>query len=373
MRVGLITTLNTNIGDDFIREGICIVLRKVFQGKKIEFICINKHRPMTVYQAWHPCHWIEYLPCGRRTAYPVVGKLFYKFGHSLFDDCDLIVQCGAPVFWPECYKCEWAEALWRQVVGRLYERIPVLNLAAGSSYAYEQQPSFISDIHDIKYVKDILRFCRLTTVRDKLARKLCASLGVKVPHICCSALLAAKDYNISNESGKIILINYMSGGGNLDCNQNIDSVLWQNTVQILIKRLCKRYTLKFLCHNKTEYDLAGQIDATIPRIWPKTPQEYFSSIANAQVALCNRMHASVGLASLGIASITVGTDTRLLMVDSLGIPNYYIKEVEVSQLEDQLEYLISIRSQERERLLTLQSDTMSKYVNVVTETLEGIF
>ena len=373
MRIGLITTLNTNIGDDFIREGICLILWKIFQGRKIEFIPVNKHRPMTVYRAWHPCHWIEGLPRGRVYGYPIVGKLFHKFGFSRFDDCDLIVQCGAPVFWPGCHRCEWAEPLWRQVVGRLCERIPVLNLAAGSCYPYEQQPTHVSDPLDTRYLKDILSFCRLTTVRDVLARDLCASIGIKVPHICCTALLAAKDYNNNHENGKFVFINYMSGGGHFDWDQGIDGVFWQNTIKTLIKRMRTRHKLAFLCHNKKEYDLSGQMDATLPRIWPKTIQEYFSSVSKARVVLCNRMHASVGLAGLGIPSIAVGTDTRLLMVDALGIPCYYIKDVELEQLEDGLEYLMSIRSRERERLLTLQSETWNRYVSVVTEATEGTF
>jgi hypothetical protein len=36
MKIGLITTLHKNIGDDFIREGICCVLKEVFKGENQE-------------------------------------------------------------------------------------------------------------------------------------------------------------------------------------------------------------------------------------------------------------------------------------------------------------------------------------------------
>lgn len=54
MKIGLISTINTNIGDDFIRQGICLLLKKVFKNHEIEFININKHTPLTVYPKWHP-------------------------------------------------------------------------------------------------------------------------------------------------------------------------------------------------------------------------------------------------------------------------------------------------------------------------------
>ncbi len=41
----------------------------------------------------------------------------------------------------------------------------------------------------------------------------------------------------------------------------------------------------------------------------KTPQEYFEAVTTAKAALCNRMHAAVGLAGLGIPAIAVGSDT----------------------------------------------------------------
>jgi polysaccharide pyruvyl transferase WcaK-like protein len=372
LRIGLITTLNSNIGDDFIREGICLVLNKVFAGQKIEFLSVNKHRPMTVYPAWHPCHWTEWLPRGKSYAYSFLGKLLHRAGHSRFDDCQLIVQCGAPVIWPGCHGCEWADPLWHQVVGRLFSRVPVLNLAAGSCYPWEKQPASITDPEDAKYLKAILGYCRLTTVRDTLAQKLCASLGALVPHIVCSAFLAANDFQAGDTEDGPILINYMQGAGHFDWDQNIDGGVWQNTVKTLIERLQKRHRLAFICHNQKEHELAGKMDASLPRLWPKSPAEYFSQVAAAKVALCNRIHAAVGLAGLGIPAIAVGSDTRLLMMAALGLPHYYVKDATADQLEEDLENLLASRHRERERLLSLQSETFDTYMSRVSAALAGL-
>lgn len=372
MRIGLITTLNTNLGDDLIRRGICLVLREIYRGHEIEFVPVNKHQPLTVYPAWHPIHLVNltrYLPRGRYRLGRFIDRFALKLGRSRFDTCNLIVQCGAPVLWPGCHRCEWAEPLWHQVVGRLSQRIPVLNLAAGSCYPWERQPTRLTDPNDVEYLQAILGYCRLTTARDSLAQHLCASLGTQTPLIPCSAFLAAGEM-VGGQDDGMVLINYMRGGGHYDWNQGVDPLVWRDTVKNLIERLKTRHKVAFLCHNETEYHLAHDLDPTLPRLWPKTPQEYFALVSEAKVALCNRMHASVGLAGLGIPSIAVGTDTRLLMVDAIGLPCLYVKEASVEKLEDEIEKLLARRHKERERLLASRSETWKRYVETVAEALQ---
>lgn len=372
MRIGLITTLDTNIGDDLIREGICSVLREVFKGHDVEFIPVNKHQPLTVYPDWHPIHLAKvtrYLPRGRYRASRLIERFAPALRLSRFDSCDLIVQCGAPVLWPGCHRCEWAEPLWHQIVGRLSQRIPVFNLAAGSCYPWERQPARIDDPQDAQYLQAILGYCHLTTVRDTLAQRLCASLGMQTPLIPCSAFLAAGDQVTGVQDSGVVLVNYMQGGGHYEWGQGIDPSAWRETIKNLIARLQTRHKLAFLCHNQVEYDLAIGLDPTLPRLWPKTPQDYFAVIADAKVALCNRMHASVALAGLGIPSIAVCTDTRLLMVDAIGLPCLYVKEASADRLEEGVEDLLAHRRQWKERLLSLRSETWNTYVQVVSEAL----
>ncbi|MEM2741436.1 MAG: hypothetical protein QXD95_04745, partial [Nitrososphaeria archaeon] len=113
------------------------------------------------------------------------------------------------------------------------------------------------------------------------------------------------------------------------------------------------------------------LDPTIPRLWPKNVQEYFKYFNHFKVkaALCNRIHASVALAGLGIPSIAVGADTRLLTVHALGLPCIYVKEANVSLLEDTLNNLINHHRHEKERLLALRSDVWNRYIQVVSETI----
>jgi len=370
MRIGLITTLKTNIGDDLIREGICLLFQEAFKGHQIQFISVNKHIPMSVYPFWHPVHLekiTRFLPMGRFRIGQFIKRFAIKLKRTRFDGCQLIVQCGAPVLWPNCHLCEWAEPLWYQVVGRLSESLPVLNLAAGSCYPWERQPFRISDHGEAQFLKKILGYCQMTTVRDPLAQNLFTSLGEDTTLIPCSAFLAGRGKVNNRHHGKIVLINYMSGAGHYDWNQGINPYHWRNTVTALIGQLRKRHPLAFLCHNESEYHMAQELAPEIPRLFPKTVGEYFDLVSNARVAICNRMHASVGLAGLGIPSIAVGTDTRLLMVNTIGLPSFYVKEMNLNQIEQGLEDLIRDLPKERERLLTLQSETWNRYLEIISK------
>lgn len=372
MRIGLITTTNTNIGDDFIREGICLVLGQIFKGREIEFIAINKHQPLTVYPDWHPVHLAKHthrIPRAGLRISGLVEDLAAKIGFSRFHTCELIVQCGAPVLWPHCHRCEWAKPLWHHLVGRLSHRMPVLNLAAGSCYPWERQPEAITDPDDRSYLRAILDYCRTTTVRDSLAQHLCASLGEETSLIPCSAFIASAKSTRRAQPDGTVLINYMPGGGHYDWSQGIDGSLWQETVRSLIDRLRKRHRLAFLCHNEAEYHIARDLDPALPLLLPENSRAYFEQVSAASVALCNRLHASVALASLGIPSVAVGTDTRLLMVEAIGLPCVYVKEARVDQLEWELESLQANRHREKERLLALRSEVFNEYLTTIGDAI----
>lgn len=369
VRIGLITTLNTNIGDDFIRTGLCKVLRTVFKGRNVEFIPINKHEPCTVYGPWHPVRLAslaKYLPLGKSKARKWIESLLATPAFSRFEHCDAIVQCGAPVIWYWCHYCEWAGPLWRQVVGRLHQRIPVLNLAAGSAFSWERPPEAVTDSGDAEFLRTIYSYCRLTTARDSLTQTLFRGLGCDVPQIPCSALLAAGE---ARGTGDLVLINYMPGGGHYDLDQRIDGQAWRASMQSLIASIGRRHKLAFLCHSKKEHRAALELAEGIPCLLPKSVPEYFEMASRAKFGIFNRMHAAVALAGMGVPSLAIGTDTRLLMVQRLGLPCFYVKEASAQALEEAFEDLLARREQEKDRLLALREETWQSYLRHVSAVL----
>jgi hypothetical protein len=359
MKIGLITTLGTNLGDDLIRAGICHILKEVFSGQKIEFACVNKHKPYTVYPPWHPLRW---APRGQR----ILRRVLPKYGLSIFDRCDCIVQCGTPVIWPGCHKCEWAVPVWHEVVGRLSQKgIPVFNLGAGSCYPWKKQPESVTDEEDRAYLQKILGYCKITTVRDVLAHTLLKNLGYESPFIPCPALVAGRPYAGKPADDGFVVINYMEKGGHYDWEQNIDAAIWSASVVKLVQHIRKRHKVVFLCHDLKEHALASRMDPSIPCFLPKNLDQYFSFLAHAKAGICNRLHASVALAGIGIPTVAVGTDTRMKMVEAIGLPSFYVKDAFQEKVTDAFENIMNRRKSEYERLIALRERTWNQYVNIV--------
>ncbi len=372
MRIGLITTTNTNLGDDLVREGILSVLRQAFADRAIEFVYVNKHQPFEVYPRWHPMRMAhltaQALPRGKTRLSRGAARAFGSVGFSRFDGCDLIVQCGTPVMWPGCSGCEWAEPLWHQVVGRLSAGgVPVLNLGAGSCYPWEHQPEQVNDV-DARYLQRVADYCRSTTVRDRLAQLLMQLIGRAASLIPCPALLSAPAAS-DPRNGDLVVINYMEKGGHYDWGQGIDAAEWRRTAAALIARLSQRERVLMLCHDRREYELASEVGPNLPRFVPQSLEEYFSVLSRARAGICNRLHAVVALASMGIPAAAVGTDTRMLMVDELGLPYLYVKEAGIDRIEDSLQFLLGSREEEKARLLGLRDLTRRRYLQVVERAL----
>lgn len=333
MKIGLITTLNTNIGDDLIRIGIVNVLKEVLSGEVLEFIMVNKHFP---------------ADAGEK-----------------FKGCDLLVQCGAPVLWAGCSGCEWADPLWRKIVGPASRSgIPVLNIGAGSCYPWEHQPKTVEGA-DASYLREIHSYCRLTTVRDKLAFDLLAGLGLDSVFLPCPAFLSPADNEYS--PGRIIYVNFMSLGGHYDFGQSIDVPRWLETMKAFIKVLSTEEDVSFLCHSQAEVDLARASFGAQSITFPQDPESYFEVVREAKALVSNRLHASVALAGVGVPSVSIGNDTRMLMVEAFGLPVFYIKEMDADRLYGEARATLS--SDLRKKLLQDRPRIFQQYVSAITEAI----
>ena len=357
MNIGLITTLDTNIGDDFIRLGIQRVLRQAFPGAEPQWEMVNKHRPETVWPAWHPARRLPaWAPAWRRAA--------RAWGGSRFHGCDLVVQCGAPVIWRHCARCEWNVPLWQEVVGELHRRIPVLNLAIGTAYPLSAVPHRIDDERDRAYLRAILGYCRLTTARDALARRLAAELGTEIPLIPCSAGLAF-EVPEAEAGGDLVLVNYMPKGGHYDFNRDIDEAAWDGVLAEVLSRLAPAFHVVFLCHDRREEALAGARFPQYERRRPDTPAAYAALARQAALGLFNRLHAAVAFAGMGIPSVAVGNDTRLGMVAEYGLPVFDVRTCTAEAVLAAFTDLARRRSAERLRLLALRAEIQQQYEQAV--------
>jgi hypothetical protein len=367
--LGLLTTLGRNIGDDFIREGLVHVVRRLVPHRQLVIEAVNKHQPHTVYPRWHPIR----LSFGREfRSRPKPGLLrrqlrrwLSPMGFSRFDACDLIIQCGAPVIWEGCADSEWAQMIWCDVLARLARRgTPVLNLGAGTCYPWERPPATLVGAPDEAFIRLMLDAARVTTARDRLMTLLCASLASETPQIPCPALLVGQTYVRPDKPTRKVLVNYMPGGGHYDWGQKIDASCWERTMVETIGSLRKQGWEPFLlAHDALELALAAKLWPDLPRSRPDGAREYFEAARGAMFGIFNRMHACVGVAGIGIPSVAIGTDTRNLMVEAIGLPAIYVKNATTEKLQEAVDWLCNTRDSVSRRLLDLRETTVTDYEN----------
>jgi hypothetical protein len=170
-------------------------------------------------------------------------------------------------------------------------------------------------------------------------------------------------------NGEFIVINYMEKGGHYDFGQGIDAVRWHDSLTKVVKRLQMHHQVLMLCHNEQEYELARGFASPACPFLPRDTTELLSILSRAKAGICNRLHAAVALAGFGIPSVAVGTDTRLRMVQELGLPCHYVEETDSEQLEHELESLVSDRPRHMERLLTIRDRAYEAYSDLVRSLL----
>jgi hypothetical protein len=192
-----------------------------------------------------------------------------------------------------------------------------------------------------------------------------------VPTIPCSAFLVGRRFEPRLDDGGIVIFNYMPGAGHFQWGQGIDQREWMATAKSLIARLSSRHRLAFLCHDQAEYAAAGALVPGMPRFLPRTIEEYFALVAGSKAAVCNRLHAAVALAGAGTPSVSVGTDTRLLMVAEIGLPHRFVKDASLEELEADVELILQNRAEERDRLLELRESTWDRYLAEVRTVVDS--
>ena len=220
MKIAKITTVNHNVGDDFVREGIKYLLKEKFKDEKIEFKNIHKHSPITVRNGFE---WFRNLRLSSK-----VDKIISKtWTLDKILESDIVVQSGAPVYWchkvggGHCCNNEWYKPLIKERWLKYKKEIPLLNLAAGTCQTYYSDGSEFCEKCN-NYIKEFYEYSTITTVRDTLAKKVLKNIGLDVKVIPCSSIFAIDNYGLNNEGEEYVVVNYMKGGGHYTFGQKID-------------------------------------------------------------------------------------------------------------------------------------------------------
>jgi hypothetical protein len=333
MRIALITTVQHNPGDDFVRDGIKYLLRKVWPERTVQFENIHKHAPITARYGF------ERVRKGDR-----LDKLLpLKITRDRILGADLVIQCGAPIYWchgqvnAHCCDNEWYDPLIRRrLAGN--SRASFLNIAGGSCQSYHSDGSEICE-RCLQYIKLLYDTAQVTTLRDDLAHAILLRANATAPVFTCPSLFAVDEYNIVPEAGEFVVLNFMELAGHYSFGQSIQTEKWKNVLLKFYSAIRRKVDIVFACHSRGEVELARSIDGDAKTFYSTHAKDYIKFYARAHYGIVNRLHAAYALASLGKPSLVIGNDSRSHMADYIGVERLYVNDVSVDALVDHFETL----------------------------------
>ncbi|XOJ89838.1 polysaccharide pyruvyl transferase family protein [Methylophilaceae bacterium Uisw_097] len=323
MKIGLISTIDHNIGDDFVREGIKNILSS-FDSENIEFVIINKHKPLTVYDNFLIPRLLNkffysFNFANRRYEFYFSNIYKYFFRKNLFYYCNLIIQCGAPTVFDTAFCAEWVKPIFKNSLYENKNKQTFIDIAGGSCFNFFEINNIKLSNDNLYHFKWLLSFTDLITVRDKLAYKLLSKITKDIKLIPCTAFFASNNFLNYKDlliNKKNIFINIMPIGGHYTFDAKNNS--WLDEHIDFVKSLLKKYNLIFVAHSEEEYKFQRNVfknEKNCQFFYPKNIDDYFAISSKCSFGIVNRLHASIFLGSIGIDSIAIGNDSRLLMLD----------------------------------------------------------
>lgn len=348
LKVGFLTTMGVNVGDDFIREGVRAVLDRI--GAPYSPLYVNKHDPASVSEP-------------REDETELVADKYW--------DADLFIQSGAPVYWRHgggqhsSLTAEWHGWFWRdRALNRERRDGPAfLNLGAGSAMFWNDDGSdYAADPGCAAFARAAGERSALTTVRDPLAGSILTKLGVAHRQIACPAFLAAARHPAGPADPRLIAVNLMPRGGHFDLDPAFEPAPWRERSARLVRLLRATGRLVFVCHDEQELRFAETLAAPGERLYlAETWQGCMSLYSAAAAVVANRVHGAVCAAGYGVPSVVIGKDTRARIGEFIGLPVLRSATLDPDAAAALVAGYLASRHDESERLLTLRERTLREH------------
>lgn len=368
MRTSIITTVNHNIGDDFVREGILYLLDSIKALSSVELI--HKHSPVTTTYGFEKVrslqisNWLD----------PVVRKIGVD---DRIKDADVLIQSGAPVYWchpdgPHCADNEWFDPLIRKRFLPDRRGRKFLNIAGGSCQRYHSDGSEIDACPKCSaYIREFFDDCDLTLLRDKLARTMLNKAGRDAAVLPCASIFARDRSRLTATRGEYIVLNFMENGGHYTFGQSIDSNLWRSQFKQIAIEAKKHGRVVVACHTSGEQKLAKQLVPEFDRfLVPNDHLEFMKFYSRTKFGVVNRVHAGFMMASFGKPVVVVGNDSRALMIENLNLPSFFVGDVQQIGAEALIGHAQSRVSTYIDEIEEVRSSAKSEYLSAIAGALE---
>ena len=355
VKATFITTRRTNIGDDFVREGLRAVLDDLCE---YHAYLVHKHD----------------FNASCATPYPE------EEGPAVPDkvlNADLVFHSGAPVYWnlgngPRQKGCtaEWVLPFWYERIERSTRRLPVFNIAAGACQSYfGNAREIVDDGACAAFARDIYSFCALTTVRDKLAEDVHKLLGLAVTRMPCVSIHAWRRHQTEVEEGSDIALNFMPLAGHYNLDPQVDLKRWAQCFVALEGILRRRgVSTSLVAHDRKERAALLELFPRRNVFFSEDYRDYFRYYSRCIGGVFNRLHGALLLAGRGRPSVVIGNDSRAWMVDEVGLPRRHVSEADPDAIADAL--IESLNERTTRRLLETEEASFSRMRTLLGNSLK---
>lgn len=363
-----ITTLEHNVGDDFVREGILHLLDELGVLGRAEFI--HKHSPITNVFGF------ERVRALRLSRYvePVARLLGAR---DRIGAADVLVQSGAPVYWchpgeSHCADNEWFDPLVRRRFLPERRGRAFLNLAGGSCQRYHSDGSEIATCpRCLPYVREFFDACTLTLLRDPLARRMLNHAGRDAEVLPCTSIFARDRLGITPREGEFIVVNGMERGGHYDFGQGIDAARWRERFRELALLARERGRVVVACHNAAEEALARSVVPELERfLVPNDHVGLMRFYARARFGVVNRVHAAFMLASFGKPAAVIGSDSRARMIEALNLESRFVDDLGPQDLGTLLDAVQGRERSYRDEAEAIRADARRQYLEALAGAID---
>jgi len=363
MKIAIITTVNHNVGDDFVREGIIYLLRQKFG--EISVSNIHKHAPVTVRRGFD---WVRSFHLSRSLD---LLPLFLTEDKIL--SSNLLVQSGAPVYWchdfinSHCADNEWYGPLIKRRYSKIRNKVKFINIAGGTCQRYYSDCSEIKNcVKCSSYIKELFNFSDVTTVRDSLAQSLLHSLDIEAPLMPCASIFACDELKVAPAKPEYICLNYMHGAGHYDFGQGIDAKRWETVFKEFYNKIREQERCVFVCHNYNELKETKKIAHPDEIFFSRDYRDYIKFYSKSKFGIMNRVHGAFAIASFGRPSFIIGTDTRARMSEEIGLKHEFIDKVDLARLLEEYEFLKAGADNYEERFRVIKKKALYDYHNALS-------
>lgn len=361
LKVGFLTTLGQNVGDEFIREGIRAALDAT--GIAYAPLYVNKHNAGSLHA----------------TAEDEIDAVADKYW-----DCDLFIQGGAPVYWhllkgeATSLTSEWHGWMWEERILGAPEgnrKHPLfVNLGAGSCQPWgETAAPFLADPGCVDFARRAGERARLTTVRDPVAADLLTALGIPHRALPCPAFLAAARHRLASSGGHIG-VNLMPLGGHFDLAPGFDPGRWEEDCREIAAALRSLGQLVFIAHDAAERDWMRRFAQAGERIFLAAGwRDYLDVYAACALVVANRVHGAVCAAGFGVPGIILGNDTRAQIGCAFGLSILQSGQARAAEVKETAERLLAGRDAMRVDFRDRRNAALLTYRELLTPILEEAF